>query len=518
MQPFTHYNIKQTENGVEIVLYLDQNLAEFSDELGNVSKSAESNMKGEAVSFVKRMFPSLKVKSVKIMAGAMLLTTFGIGTLTTSEVSAAESTVSQSQTMSQSYRVSAGDTLYKIATKNGTTVEAIKQANGLTSNNLQIGQTLTIPTRGTTTPVQSKSTSYQVVSGDTLYKIATENGTTVDAIKQANGLTSNNLQVGQTLTIPTGGTTTPVQSKSKSYQVVRGDTLYKIATENGTTVDSIKQANGLTSNNLQIGQTLTIPTGGTTTPVQSKSTSYQVVPGDTLYKIATQNGTTVYAIKQANGLTTNNLQVGQMLTIPTGGTAPVQSKSTTYQVVPGDTLYKIATQNGTTVDAIKQANRLTSNNLQIGQTLTIPSGASLAMEASSEIATPKAEQPSEVNQEDLEWLAKMIYSEGRGESLEGQIAVGAVIMNRVKSPLFPNKVKDVLFEKSYGYYQFTPAETGAINSATPNAQNREAARRAMNGEDPTNGALFFYNPKKTSSAYLRSREVSTVIGGHVFAY
>src|SRR5690606_27200723 len=101
---------------------------------------------------------------------------------------------------------------------------------------------------------------------------------------------------------------------------------------------------------------------------------------------------------------------------------------------------------------------------------------------------------------------------------EGQIAIGAVIMNRVNSPLFPNSVKEVLFEKSYGYYQFTPAETGAIHTAEPNAQNYEAAERALNGEDPTNGALFFYNPDKAQSAYLESRTVSTTIGNHVFTF
>jgi len=123
-----------------------------------------------------------------------------------------------------------------------------------------------------------------------------------------------------------------------------------------------------------------------------------------------------------------------------------------------------------------------------------------------------------VSQEEVEWLAKMIFSEGRGESLEGQIAIGAEIMNRVESPLFPNNIKDVLFEQSYSYYQFTPVGTDDIYSATLNEENYEAARRAINGEDPTNGALFYYNPDKASSPYLESREVSTIIGNHTFSY
>ncbi|SHF94896.1 LysM peptidoglycan-binding domain-containing protein [Ornithinibacillus halophilus] len=452
MEPFIHYKINETANGIEVVLYMDENLTEFSDELGTIPKVDESTLEKKAVNFVKRKFPSLKVKSVKIMAGAMLLTTLGIGTITTYEVSAAEIEPSTSQTVSTSYTVSAGDTLYSIAKQNGTTVDAIKQLNNLSSNVLQIGQTLMISTGSITTPI---TITHQVVSGDTLYSIANQNGTTVDAIKQANNLSSNVLQIGQTLTIPSGSSTAPVQAKT-AHQVAAGDTLYSIATQNGTTVNAIKQANNLSSNILQIGQTLTIPSGSSTAPVQAK---------------------------------------------------------TTHQVAAGDTLYSIATQNGTTVNAIKQANNLSSNILQIGQTLTIPSGTTAAPTPSYQ-----TKEQSVVNQEDVEWLAKMIYSEGRGESLEGQIAIGAVIMNRVNSPLFPNDVKEVLFEKSYGYYQFTPAETGVIHSAQPNAQHFEAAQRAINGEDPTNGALFFYNPDKTSSPYLKSRTVSTVIGNHTFSF
>ncbi len=196
-------------------------------------------------------------------------------------------------------------------------------------------------------------------------------------------------------------------------------------------------------------------------------------------------------------------------------TAQLQKTTSSYTVLPGDTLYSIAKRYDTTVDTIKKANGLSSNHLQIGQALTIPSSVTLAP---SESQVTPSEQKSEVNQEDVEWLAKMIYSEGRGESLEGQIAIGAVIMNRVESPLFPNTVKDVLLEKSYGYYQFTPAATGAIYKAVPHEENIEAAKRAINGEDPTNGALFFYNPDKTSSTYLKSRTVSTVIGNHTFAF
>ncbi|WP_077616990.1 LysM peptidoglycan-binding domain-containing protein [Bacillus sinesaloumensis] len=456
LQPFTHYKINENEDGCEVILYVDENLTEFSSELGTSLKIEETNMKVVAKRFVKRMFPTLKVKTVKIMAGGVLLSTLGLGTLPVTQASAAEPSIKKTQTNSTSYTVSSGDTLYSIALKNGTTVDAIKKANNLSSNLLKIGQILIIPIDPAVTPIQPNGQTYQVVTGDTLYSIAQQNGTTVDAIKAANNLTSNLLSIGQTLKIPTGQAS-PTQSNVGTHQVVSGDTLYNIAKRNGTTVDAVKKANNLSSDVLSIGQTLTIPTG-----------------------LAT----------------------------------PTQTNGTSHKVTSGDTLYSIAQRNGTTVDAIKAANNLSSDVLSIGQILTIPNGVSVAP-----AETPlTAKQETVENQEEVEWLAKMIHSEAKGESFEGQVAVGAVIMNRVKSPLFPNSVKEVLFEKSYGYYQFTPAETGIINTAKPTEQNREAAKRALNGEDPTNGALFFYNPDKTSSTYLRSRTVSTTIGNHVFAF
>ncbi|MFD1779875.1 LysM peptidoglycan-binding domain-containing protein [Fredinandcohnia salidurans] len=462
MESFSRYKLNETKDGFEVILYLDENLTEYSAELGISSPVEESDMERKAVNFVKRIFPALKVKTVKIMAGRVLLSALGLGTLPATQASAAEATGKKPQTKSLCHTVVAGDTLYSIAQANGTSVDAIKNANNLYSDSLQIGQTLTIPVGITAIPAQTNVTTYQVVSGDTLYSIATRNGTSVDGIKKANNLSSDILQIGQTLTIPSGGASAPTQTNTTTHQVVSGDTLYSIATRNGTTVDGIKSANNLSSDMLQIGQTLTIPSDGAFTPTQNNKSTHQVVSGDTLYSIATRNGTTVDGIKKANNLSSDSLQIGQSLTIPSGVTstpAPVQS------------------------------------------------GTAFA-----------AEQQKVVNKEEVEWLAKMIHSEARGESLEGQIAVGAVIVNRVNSPLFPNTIKDVLFEKSYGYYQFTPAENGALHTATPNDQHREAAKRALSGEDPTNGALFFYNPDKTSSSYLRSRTVSTTIGNHVFAF
>lgn len=163
----------------------------------------------------------------------------------------------------------------------------------------------------------------------------------------------------------TKGSSKPVEPGNNNYYIVKaGDSLYAIAQKHNTTVDELKKLNNLTNNNLSIGQKLLIPT---TTNVPSENDNvYTVKAGDSLYAIANRYGTTVDAIKRANNLSSNNLSIGQRLIIPT----TIQYK--TYVVVPGDTLYGISLKNGTTVDKIKSLNNLNSNTLSIGQKLLIP--------------------------------------------------------------------------------------------------------------------------------------------------
>ncbi len=113
---------------------------------------------------------------------------------------------------------------------------------------------------------------------------------------------------------------------------------------------------------------------------------------------------------------------------------------------------------------------------------------------------------------DLYLLAKCIYAEGRGESYTGQVAIGAVIMNRVKSPSFPNTIAGVVYQQG----AFTAVTDGQIN-LEPNETAYNAARDAMNGWDPTYGCLYYYNPAVATSAWIFNRQTVTVIGKHVFA-
>ncbi len=113
---------------------------------------------------------------------------------------------------------------------------------------------------------------------------------------------------------------------------------------------------------------------------------------------------------------------------------------------------------------------------------------------------------------DLYLLAKCVYSEARGEPYEGQVAVAAVVLNRVESPQFPNTIAEVIYQP----WAFTAVHDGQIN-LEPNSTAYSAAKDAMNGWDPTYGCLYYYNPTTATSEWIFSRTTVVTIGKHVFA-
>lgn len=114
---------------------------------------------------------------------------------------------------------------------------------------------------------------------------------------------------------------------------------------------------------------------------------------------------------------------------------------------------------------------------------------------------------------DIQLMARAINGEARGEPYEGQVAVGAVILNRVKSSKFPNTIAGVIYEKG----AFTAVSDGQIN--VPIAENStvyKAARDAMNGWDPTGGAIYYFNPDTATNKWIWSRPLIKTIGKHRF--
>lgn len=112
---------------------------------------------------------------------------------------------------------------------------------------------------------------------------------------------------------------------------------------------------------------------------------------------------------------------------------------------------------------------------------------------------------------DIYLLAKVIAAEARGEPYIGQVAVGAVVLNRVQHASFPDSIAGVVYQ---------PGAFSCVNdsnwSTEPTAQSRKAAQDAINGWDPSGGAIYYYNPAKTSNKWIRTRPVIQTIGAHVF--
>lgn len=125
---------------------------------------------------------------------------------------------------------------------------------------------------------------------------------------------------------------------------------------------------------------------------------------------------------------------------------------------------------------------------------------------------PVANYVNGISQQDINLLAHVVYGEARGESFEGQVAVAAVVLNRLKSPIFPKTISGIVYDP----WGFTCVNDGQIN-LTPNNQAYSAVDAAIKGWDPTNGALYYWNPVTATSPWVWTRTIVRTIGNHVFA-
>ncbi|MGN9166069.1 LysM peptidoglycan-binding domain-containing protein, partial [Tissierellaceae bacterium HCP3S3_D8] len=277
------------------------------------------------------------------------------------------------------YTIRAGDTLFELANRYNTTVQAIIAVNpGIDPNNLRVGQVICIP-RGTTPPTRCPSGTfeYTIRAGDTLFELANRYNTTVQAIIAVNpGIDPNNLRIGQVICIPRG-TTPPTRCPSGTfeYTIRAGDTLFSLANRYNTTVQAIIAVNpGIDPNNLRVGQVICIPRETPPTRCPSGTFEYTIRAGDTLFSLANRYNTTVQAIIAVNpGIDPNNLRVGQVICIPRGTTPPPKCDGFYYVVRPGDTLFSIARMYNVTVDQLIRVNPgIDPNNLMVGQLVCIP--------------------------------------------------------------------------------------------------------------------------------------------------
>jgi N-acetylmuramoyl-L-alanine amidase len=130
------------------------------------------------------------------------------------------------------------------------------------------------------------------------------------------------------------------------------------------------------------------------------------------------------------------------------------------------------------------------------------------------VSTPTTAQATRGSVSDDTWLlARVIYGEAAGESYQGKVAVGAVVLNRTRSGIFPKTVAGVIYEP----WQFSCVGNSMFNS-TPNQDSINAAVDAMNGVDPTGGALYYFNYHTVTNQWLWSKPFAAMIGNHWFTY
>lgn len=181
----------------------------------------------------------------------------------------------------------------------------------------------------------------------------------------------------------------------------------------------------------------------------------------------------------------------------------VQNRLIQYGYMTGSADGKYGEKTRDAVILFQKRNGLTVDG-RVGKATAATLGVTLTSSTSSSSST--------IVSADQKLLAKLVYAEARGESYKGQVAVAAVVLNRVSSSSFPNTISGVIYQTG----AFSCVSNGSINN-TPNDTAVRAALDAMNGWDPTNGCLYYYNPGKTSDSWIRTRTVVTVIGNHYFA-
>ncbi|SES66396.1 cell wall hydrolase [Anaerobranca gottschalkii] len=239
------------------------------------------------------------------------------------------------------------------------------------------------------------------------------------------------------------------------------------------------------------------------TSISAYGLEYKIQRGDTLFLIGQRFGVTVQQLREANNISGDLIYAGDTITIPN------QNNSQTYTVVRGDSLFFIAQRFNTTIQSLKTINNLTSDIIYPGQVLKITENTRTTTTTANRST---ANRVFNVTDREMELLARAVYSEARGEPFEGQVAVAAVILNRVRHPEFPNTIEGVIFEP----WAFTAVHDGQF-WLTPNATAYKAVEEALRGVDPSNGAIFYYNPVTATNQWIRTRTIITRIGRHVFA-
>lgn len=186
----------------------------------------------------------------------------------------------------------------------------------------------------------------------------------------------------------------------------------------------------------------------------------------------------------------------------------VQNKLIQYGYMTGAADGRYGEKTRDAVIWFQQRNGLTVDG-RVGSKTAAALGITLS--GSSSAATTASSSSASIVSADHRLLAKLVYAEARGEPYKGQVAVAAVVLNRVRSSSFPNTISGVIYQRN----AFTCVNNGSINN-TPDSSCIRAALDALNGWDPTGGCLYYYNPATATDSWIRTRTTQTVIGRHHF--
>ena len=309
----------------------------------------------------------------------------------------------------QVHTVARGESLYGISKRYGVSLGELAVCNPDVYYGIKVGQKLLIPTQK---PSRERSDTgfslHMVQEGETLYSIARQYGVTVAALRSYNGLTSDGLTKDSILRIPVaqGGEQSASGGGEALHVVQEGETLYSIARQHGVAVDALRNYNGLTSDELTIKGVLRIPAVESSEQTVVKGTAevwHAVRSGETLHSLAKRYGSSVDLIKQKNALTSDALSVGQVLCIPLSGSIEAKDSCEARHVVQrGESLYHIAKSYGVPLMRLARANPAAiERGLQAGDELCIPRLASA--EAPSSTAEPQL-GAGNINRSDLRSL------------------------------------------------------------------------------------------------------------------
>lgn len=247
-------------------------------------------------------------------------------------------------------------------------------------------------------------------------------------------------------------------------------------------------------------------------PAAAQAATHTVSPGESLFTISRSYGVSLNTLMEANGIWDSLIYPGQQLYIPENGSGGGSS----YTVLAGDSLYQIGQKFGVGYQEIISANGLSSPDIYPGMSLYIPtaSGAAAGWQPAPQVSRGGYFQRP--NPAEVDLLARLITAEADAEPYEGKVAVGAVVLNRVASPDFPDSIPGVINQYEDGTYQFEPVMNGWIHRPA-SAEAIKAARDALNGWDPTNGAVYFF-ATYVENPWLWARPMSGIIGSVAFTY